>query len=193
MMSFEDFGLGVLASLLASKIDNVFKSSEKTTKPSDIDESLKTTLKLNIQSSVSDSRSPKFKTFDAWTELSALLAKIEDPVISVLIEDQPSTHYRLASLVLESRATGEWYVFPRGRISFEGNGGGIRNSRDILTQVKSAGASIGVWVLQQNLLNELDNGYELWPSVRHQAIPLLAAIRNNYSWLEIEENVKKLA
>lgn len=76
-------------------------------------------------------------------------------------------------------------------MSFEGNGGGIRNSRDILEQVKHSGAAIGVWVLPQTLLSDLDNGYANWMNVKPHAIPLLARVAQDYSWAEIERNVSK--
>lgn len=148
-------------------------------------------LHTTAEAEPKDVRRPKFKTFDAWNDLSKLLKVVKDPLISILIEDEPSTHYRLPSLVLESRVTGEWFVFYRGRMSFEGSGGGIRNSRDILDQVKAAGAAVGVWVVPQNLLNDLDNGYALWPAIRHMAVPLLAIVAQDHSWSEIESNVAK--
>jgi hypothetical protein len=183
MMGFDDFGLGVLASMLANKLDRLFK-------PADHEQPTSQTPELPSPAPTSIPRKPKFRTFDAWNDLSPLLATVKDPLLSVLIEDAPSTHYRLASLVLESRTTGEWFVFSRGRMSFEGTGGGLRNSRDILANVRLAGVAVGVWVLPQSTLNDLDNGYELWPAVRTHAVPLLAVIRSDYSWSEIEENVK---
>jgi len=179
-----NFSESVFASWLANNLGNLFPPAN--TKALQGDESTKVDDAVPEQP-----RTPKFKTFDAATDLAKLLAAVKDPVISVLIEDEPSTFYRLASLVLESRLTGEWFVCSRGRMSFEGNGGGIRNSRDILEQVKHSGAAIGVWVLPQTLLSDLDNGYATWMNVKPHAIPLLARVAQDYSWAEIERNVSK--
>lgn len=187
MMGFDDFGLSVLASWLANKVDVFTKPTGQS-------------LQQNDQKKIDDAndnpeikRTRRFKTFDAWNDLGKILKTVRDPLISILIEDEPSTHYRLPSMVLESRATGEWYVFSRGRMSFEGDGGGIRNSRDILDQVRTAGAAVGVWVVPQGKLDDLDNGYQIWSVIRDQAVPLLAVIADKHSWIEIEENVTKYA
>lgn len=187
-MGLGDFGLSVFASWLANRLDGFLgKQGNHGSEPEP--------AAPNVGSQPDDAekilRLRKFNTFDAWQDLPKLLKVVKDPVISILIEDEPSTHYRLPSMVLESRATGEWYVFSRGRMSFEGDGGGIRNTRDILDQVKSAGATVGVWVVPQERLDELDSGYEVWANVRPHAVPLLAVISRNHSWSEIERNVSK--
>lgn len=181
-MGVDDFGLSVLASWIANKADTFFNPRPKEQEappPVSHDEEMMA------------ERVRRFKTFDAWKDLDAILKTVRDPLISILIEDKPSTFYRLPSMVLESKATGEWFVFSRGRMSFEGSGGGIRNTRDILAQIKTTGAFVGVWVVPQNKLNDLDNGYELWPAIRTQAVPLLAVIAGEHSWAEIERNVSK--
>ncbi|WAG21496.1 hypothetical protein DX980_07840 [Burkholderia gladioli] len=189
-MGLDDFGLSVLAGWLANRID-LLKPKSATTS----DQTQKFVSEVSeepTEYSQNANRPRKFKTFDAWNDLDNLLKIVKEPLISILIEDQPSTHYRLPSLVLESRVSGEWYVFCRGRMSFEGNGGGIRNSEVILDRLKAANVSVGVWVLDQALLDQLDSGYELWPAIRSQAVPFLAAASNDYSWAEIKRNVVKL-
>lgn len=186
-MGFDEFGLSVLASLLANKL-GIFSKLKPNLPLQHATETLDTTSPGDVQ----EHRVRRFKAFDAWTHFPNFLKTVREPLISILIEDQPSSHYRLPSMVLESKATGEWYVFSRGRMSFEGSGGGIRNSRNILELVKSAGAPVGVWVIPQNLLNDLDNGYALWPEVRSSAVPLLAVVAGEHSWFEIESNVAEL-
>ena len=200
MMGLDDFGLSVLASLLANKLEYLAQllngsagkgGDDEARKDGEADSKHCRAIEFPGDMDSTPLRTIKFKTFDAWNDLSKLLAAVKDPVISVLIEDEPTTHYRLPSLVLESRSTGEWFVFSRGRMSFEGSGGGIRNSRDILDQVKLTGAAIGVWVLPQRLMSELDSGYETWANIKPHAIPLLARAAQDYSWAEIERNVFK--
>jgi hypothetical protein len=186
MMGLGDFGLSVLASWFANRLEYRPKSATQNAGESSPIDPDKPAVAAPEQS-----RTVKFQTFDAWTDLSKLLSAVKDPLISVLIEDEPSTFYRLASLVLESRVTGEWFVFTRGRMSFQGSGGGLRNSRDILEQVKQAGAPVGVWILPQALMSALDNGYETWGAIKPHAIPLLARVAKDYSWSEIERNVSE--
>lgn len=189
-MGLDDFGLSVLAGFLANRID-FFKLKG----PSSAAQKHEIISNVNEEPSaysINENRPVKFKTFDVWNDLDKLLKIVKEPVIFILIEEQPSTHYRLPSLVLESRITGEWYVFRRGRMSFEGNGGGIRNTELILEQLKAANVSVGVWVLNQALLDRLDNGQELWATIRLQIVPFLAAPSSEYSWAEIQHNVAKL-
>ncbi len=186
MMGLDDFGLSVLASWLANKLEFRVRPPDQSAVQERIDEE-----PSFEDEAPAETRSVKFKTFDAWNDLSKLLAAVKEPMISVLIEDEPSTSYRLPAIVLESRLTGEWFVFSRGRMSFQGDGGGMRNSRDILDQVKRAGATIGVWVLPQKLMSDLDNGYETWANIKPHAIPLLARVAQDYTWTEIERNVAK--
>ncbi|TBO27474.1 hypothetical protein EYS42_16750 [Aquabacterium lacunae] len=182
-MGLGDFGLSILASWLANKID--FKKSAPENISSKSDEA------PQKEKTSESPKAQKFKTFDAWNDLSRILTAVKSPVISILIEDEPSTHYHLPSMVLESSVTGEWYVFSRGRMSFEGNGGGIRNSQEIIDQVKAAGANIGTWVVTKSEIEALDNGYITWPKVKQNAIPLLARVARDYTWDEIERNVTK--
>lgn len=185
-MGLDDFGLSVLASILANKLDFGAKPRDVPTAGLESDKEPAAETKEPVRK-----HAVKFKTFDAWNDLSKLLEVVKEPLISILIEDEPSTHYRLPGLVLESRITGEWFVFSRGRMSFEGDGGGLRNSQAILDQVKAAEAAVGVWILPQAQLDMLDNGYETWANVKLHAVPLLARVAHDYSWSEIERNVSK--
>ena len=187
-MGLDDFGLSVLAGWLGNKVDGLLKRSTEY-QAQEVPTAKISVETLPLKEGIQQPQ--RFKTFDAWHDLTRLLTAVKEPLISILIEDQPSSHYRLASMVLESRTTGEWYIFSRGRMSFEGNGGGVRNSRDILDQVKSSGAAVGVWVLPQSTLDDLDNGRETWMVARVQAIPLLALVARDHSWSEIERNVAK--
>lgn len=186
-MTFVDFGLSYLASWLANATGHF---------PLDVNEKSAEQVPTGNDSIVGDNPAParvcRFNTFDVGRDLEGLLKTVREPVISLLIEDVPSTAYKLPSMVLESAVTREWYVFHRGRMSFEGSGGGLRNSRDILHQLKDAGASVGVWIMPQSVMDDLDNGYVLWPAVRHEGVPLLARADRDLSWAEIENNVEKL-
>lgn len=191
MMGWDDFGLSVLASVFANKIDSLSKL-KNLLNPRDAREDVATTSDEPPELTQDDDLPRMFKTFDIANDLDTLLKVVKDPLISILIEDQPSTHYRLPSIVLESMITREWYVFYRGRMSFEGNGGGLRNSEAILDRLRAANVPVGVWVLDQRVLDRLDRGRELWPAIRSRAVPFLAALSGDYSWDEIARNVTKL-
>lgn len=156
MMGIGDFGLGVLASLFANKIDSFLKPMKR--QPPHLQPEI--THSHSIFSPPAPSKR-KFKTFDAWNDMEKLLKVVNTPLISILIENEPSTNYRLPSMILESKATGEWFVFSRGRMAFEGMGGGLINSHDIISKIKSANIPIGVWVVERAILDDLDNGRQL--------------------------------
>lgn len=190
-MSPGDFGLSVLASWLANRFDAFTpKTVPGETAPAAMQS---TGLDADEQGDhgLVRKRESRFKTFDSSHDLEALLHSVSEPVISILIEETPSTAYRLPSMVLESRVTGEWFVFPRMRMSFEGTGGGVSNAENTFNLIKQMGAKIGAWVVPQTILDDLDSGYIMWAEARSSAVPLLAVMRGDYSWLEIEENVKR--
>lgn len=98
----------------------------------------------------------RFRSFDATDSLESILRMVERPVVHLLVEDQPSTHYRLPGYVLESTATGEWYVFYRGRLALEGTGGGANNMRDVSDLLRERGVRIVGWVIRQADMDALE-------------------------------------
>lgn len=186
-MTLGDFGLSALASLLANRLDK-FLGREKYQD----DAPQSGTPDENRHPTPSQISPPIFKTFDAWLDLPRFIESVRNPLVSILIEDEPSTFYRLPAIVLESQDTKEWFVFSRGRMSFEGTGGGIRNSRDIIEMLKEKNIPIGVWVVEQSRLEEMEGGLALWSEVRDRAVPLLAVMAKDQPWSEIMNNADKL-
>jgi len=133
--------------------------------------------------------SPKFKTFDVLHDFIPLLEKIREPKVSILIEDRPSTAYHLAALVLESMQTGEWYVFSRGRMSFQGNGG-LMNTEGIFKEIRKRNIFSSAWIISQQLLSTVEDGYSTWPEARSKTVPLSARANNDYPWQLIEKKFK---
>ncbi|MFC3459816.1 hypothetical protein [Massilia haematophila] len=190
-MSPGDFGLSVFASWLANKLDTFLKTPVSEGATHTTVQSAAIPAEEQRSEGPEIKRTARFRTFDSARDFDTLLRTVSEPVISILIEDTPSTSYRLPSMVLESRVTGEWFVFPRMRMSFEGNGGGLRNARDTFDLIRLVGANVGAWVVPQQVLDSLDNGYLVWAEVRPTAIPLLAVISGEHSWSEIERNVQR--
>lgn len=186
-----DFGLGVLASWLANKLDAFLQKPTSEQAAPASTQPAESVFETETSRELEQKRAARFRTFDSTQDLEALLHAVSEPVISILIEDTPSTFYRLPSMVLESRVTGEWFVFPRMRMSFEGNGGGVRNAQDTFELIKRMDAKVGAWVVPQRVLDDLDNAYIAWSEARSAAVPLLAVLRGEHSWHEIEQNVKK--
>lgn len=188
-MNPDEFGLSILASYLANKADKVAefvfgRNAQRAPKPEP--------EKSAGAGPEQCEEWPKFRAFDAWSDLPEFLKTVSSPVVSLLIEDQPSTHYNLLCLVLESADTGEWYVFSRDRMSFQGTGGGFNNSRDIIERLKMKRAPIGVWVVQKAILDSFEEGRTLWPELKPRAIPLLSFLAKDLSWSGIQHNAQKL-
>jgi hypothetical protein len=181
-----DFGFSVLASMLANKLDRLFSIKEHSEISNEV-------LCYDESEHVSSQDIPSlFKTFDAWFDLPDFLVSVRSPVISILVEDKPSTFYHLPTIVIESQETKEWFVFGRGRISFQGSGGGLHNSERIIEMLKAKNIPIGAWVVQQEKLDVLERGVALWPEIRSSAIPLLSFMAKDYPWIEILRNAEKL-
>lgn len=134
-----------------------------------------------------------FKTYDAVHDLAQVVNFVDNPVLHLLIEDSPSTHYNLAAIVLESRTTGQWYLFSRGRVALQGSGGGKHNLDAVLDHLKSHSAGIAAWVLDAELLSSFEAGNILWPSVQPNLIPLLSYLGKDHSWSGIQSRFAELS
>ena len=178
-MTPSDFGFGILASWLANRLDGASKKKESTG-----------TEELSLDPEpIADSdhhsnleRKKLFHSFDVYTQLHEVREGLASPVAHLLIETEPSTHYHLVSLVLESSITGEWYYFRRGRMAFQGTGGGHQQAERAVSIFKKEGIPISVWVLERALMDDFESGYMLWPQVRAKAIPFLAANLDSEKW-----------
>jgi hypothetical protein len=124
----------------------------------------------------------RFRTFDATDSLESILRMVEGPVVHLLVEDKPSTHYRLPGYVLESTVTGEWYVFARGRLALEGVGGGATNMRGVSDLLRERGVRIVGWVIAQADMDALEGGRMVWHEARNTLVPLLSFVSNDDEW-----------
>lgn len=134
-----------------------------------------------------------FKTYDVVLDLAQVVNYVDRPTLHLLIEDEPSSHYNLAAIVLESQATGQWYLFSKGRVALQGSGGGKHNLDAVLDQLKSRNSGIAAWVLDAELLNSFEDGHTLWGSVRPHLIPLLSYLGKDHSWSDIQGRFEQLS
>jgi hypothetical protein len=181
-----DFGLGILASWLANKVDVIFEPKGQESPE------LMELPELEERREDVPKKIRRFKTFDAYHDLIPILSSIDSPVASLLIERSPSTHYNLVSLVLESNATREWYVFDRGRMALQGTGGGHQNSKLIIDTLKTKKINIGVWVYDNDYVDGLENGFVLWPDIKEKGVPLRCIVADEASWNTIINQAKKM-
>ncbi|WP_298445322.1 hypothetical protein [uncultured Ferrimonas sp.] len=185
-MTPADFGLGMLASWLANKVDLVFKP--EGSEPLQI-----IPPEPKIDNDIPPiERVRKFKTFDAFHDLPQMVNDIDSPLVSILIERSPSSHYNLVCVVLESRLTGEWFVFSRGRMAFQGSGGGHTNSNMIIQTLKKKKSPIVVWVYDNNFVDDLESGFVLWPEIKGKGIPLRSLVSNDSSWTTITNQAEEM-
>jgi hypothetical protein len=137
--------------------------------------------------------SRRFNTFDARHDIERFLSYVQEPIVHLLVEDSPSTHYNLPGYVLQSNVTGEWFVFSRGRLSLQGTGGGHHNMEavaDILTQKRT---TIVGWVIQKEAMDDLERGVLLWPDAKRSIVPLPAFHSDDPVWLGIKRQFDELA
>lgn len=190
-MSLSDFGLNVLAGWLANKLDQVSDLLSGKQKEENSD-----AKQQDFQDNpVSEKKTKLFCTFDVYFDLEKILPYLQDPIAHFLIEKEPSTFWNLACLVVESKSTGEWYVFRRGRMAMQGVGGGIRQSEIALNRLRESKAIIATWAIPKTILDEFEEGIRLWPEVKIGAIPLFSSINaehDNSAWYAIKDRTKEL-
>ncbi|KIC86369.1 hypothetical protein [Pantoea agglomerans] len=124
-----------------------------------------------------------FKSFDSH-DIYNFLDNVSHPQIKFIVEDEPSTAYNQVAFVLESKKNDEWFYFQTGRFAAEGDEGYrlLNELRDFLIEKE---IPISCWVLSKHLVVELDNGYTVWPSIKHHAIPVRAFNSDKYFWKKL--------
>ncbi|MGA2143276.1 MAG: helix-turn-helix transcriptional regulator [Brevinematales bacterium] len=133
-----------------------------------------------------------FQTFDLIINLSEILPYISKPVVNIIVETEPSSAWNLPCLVLESFDSGEWYLFGRSRIAFQGNGGGYNNMVNLLTMLKKYKISIGKWTLSRQMIDDFEAGLILWSEIKKNAVPALSAINEQDSWQSTINQMKEM-
>jgi len=183
-MTPTDFGLGVLASWLANKLGTLDENNQEK------EPDLKQTTEEATENKIEKNR--MFHSFDVFSDLEEMVSVLDNPVAYLLIETEPTTHYHLVSLVLESKLTGEWYYFRRGRIAFQGSGGGHQQAQRVISVFKKYGIPISVWVAEKTILDDFEDGYVLWSTVFRNAIPFRAAQIKNEKWKWIKKQAEEV-
>jgi len=183
-MGASEFVLNVLASWLANKIDSLFGIEQIDNKQEKLSEMKK------IEDTKEDKR--QFQTFDIFHDIDEILSDIENPIGHLIIEKEPSTFYRLTCFVLESTVTGEWYVFRRGRMSFESTHGGWLQTQSLLDKLKNKKVLITLWSIDNEILNKFEKGLILWSEVKNKLIPLRASLNNSDEWECLKNRAQEL-
>ncbi len=122
----------------------------------------------------------KYRTFDVQNDFDIVVGLLSKPVVYIVIEDRPSTAWRLPVIIAEDADTGEWYVFAKGRVAFEGTGGGLSQAKDLLRKILDKRIPFSAWVLDQVLTEKLSQGCRSWPEFKVQCIPAVAAEQGEY-------------
>ncbi|MCP1319510.1 hypothetical protein [Vreelandella lionensis] len=122
----------------------------------------------------------KYRTFDIQDDFEVVLDLLAEPVVYIVIEDRPSMAWRLPVIIAEDAKTGEWYVFSKGRVAFEGAGGGLSQAKTFLKKIQDKDVPFSAWVLEYALTEKLSQGCRPWPEFKLQCIPALAAEQGEY-------------
>jgi hypothetical protein len=184
-MTPTDFGLGVLASWIANSVDKLFEplNQDKTNHLQPLLENTEDNIEQKVK---------KFRTYDARYGLPSAMDDIDNPLVYILIERNPSTAYNLPCVVIESRATEEWFVMSKGNMAFQGSGGGLSYAKGFISKLKEKNADIGIWVYNNSLVDDLANGYVLWPEIKGKGIPLRSFIADDDTWDTIASEASKM-
>lgn len=134
----------------------------------------------------------RYKTFDTSFDIYEIIPLVKNPLVHVVFEDKPSTAWHLPLVVVEDLVSGEWYVFSKGRLAFEGNGGGLQNSRDLLQFLVSKKIRFSFWVLDFISSQKLSQGNVTWPRVKEDCIPILAWKDNSYLVQQVFKEVERI-
>ncbi|NNM43146.1 MAG: hypothetical protein HKM07_02240 [Chlamydiae bacterium] len=190
-MLLSEFGLDIISGWLSNKFGKIIdKRILKLKKYKDC----KNMRKPFFENLALEVKTKLFQTFDVYIDLEKILPRIANPIAHILIEKEAiDSFWNQACLVLESKVTGEWYVFRRGRMAMQGVGGGIRQSEIALKRLKESKAYIAVWAISTAILDEFENGGKLWPEVKISAIPFFSSIGNNDGeWCLIQDRTREL-
>lgn len=121
-----------------------------------------------------------YRTFDIQNDLEDVISLMREPVVHIVLEDKPSTAWHQALVVAEDKITSEWYVFSKGRLAFEGSGGGLSQSKTLFKKLLSKNIPFSAWVIDQVSSEKLSHGCRRWPEMRDKCIPILAFEKNDY-------------
>lgn len=122
----------------------------------------------------------RYKTFSLLSDLNAVLALTRQPVVHFVVEDKPTTAWHLPSVVIEDSVTGEWYVFSKGNIAFEGSGGGLHQAESLIRFLLEKHIPFTAWVLDRISSDKLDQGCRTWVELKASCVPLLAHRSSEY-------------
>ncbi|WP_107878459.1 hypothetical protein [Neisseria animaloris] len=171
-MTPTDFVLSIIASILANKVGSSSDTMQNQNAEKRAKELFNNTEITDIENTSNISKSC-FISFDQ-DKIFEYIPLLDEPRIHILFESEPSTFYHLPAIVLECIKTRQWYVFRRGRIAAEGTGGGWNNFKGYVDSFKKQNINCCLWLIEKNLLDDLEDGVKLWPEVSSLIIPLLA-------------------
>jgi hypothetical protein len=120
-----------------------------------------------------------FKTFDVRFGLDKIIKALPKPVAHVVIADElDGGAWHGVILVVESLVTSEWYVSHQGNMAFEGSGGGLFVSKEVVNTIQKKKIPIAAWVLDKNDVNNLSLGMVNWLDIKGHMIPLASFCGN---------------
>jgi hypothetical protein len=184
-MSPTDFGLGVLASWLANQIGS--PKEQKVEVSIEPEESNEKPEPHELNRKVR-----RFKSYDVFRDLEEMLKYVNKPIAHIVVEDSPSSFYNLAALVIEDRETGILFVFSRGRMAFQGTGGGAQQTDRAVNIFKSRNIPVAPWVVVKDKLDSFENGHILWPEVKELLVPLVSSVVSTEKWRWIQQQAQEV-
>jgi hypothetical protein len=133
-----------------------------------------------------------FQTFDARFDMENIAEQMVDPVIHLVVDDQDDGAWHDVCVVVESRATREWYVSSKGNVALEGTGGGLLAARLVIDFCNAKKLPIATWVGPKDETDLLASGQLSWSGFREKLVPLLSYAKDEYFAKYIVKEFKRL-
>ncbi len=170
---------GLSSGLAANAISEFFKDAFRSAALETNAQESETQNLIEAQAPTKETQpEPKFQTLHALTDFEKILSMVKTPVVHFVIEETSSGAWHLPVMVMESSVTGEWYVFRKGNLAFEGVAG-RSNTRTLTRSLVEKGISIGAWFTDQASSDLLSGGRVLWPELKPRCIPAMAHPKRN--------------
>ena len=173
-----EYLFGVLTGVSANAVTKVIEALWGGNKAYAKEEEIEVSEEKSEQKEKEDSR--QFQTFHIKTGFESILNFVQEPIVHMVVESEPTTAWHLVILIVESRVTGEWYVSQKGEMAFEGSGGGLYVAEKVATICRNRRITTAGWVLSKEDSDSLARGIKTWPQLKINTIPLVSYSKNDY-------------
>lgn len=182
-MTLDNFAISVFANLVTERLNRLserWNSSESELAPEEEEA---------LSSKPCKEQRPRSRDFSIDV-LEEFLDIVRDPVIHIVMESEPSTFYFTVATILESSATGEWYVFGIGQLALQGMGGGHKRFEQLLRIIQRRNPPVAIWCSSNIDMEAIEEGEITWLELKPRLAPFLSVIHHFEGFQEVLFRVK---